>query len=107
MFLQGGQETAEQKPNAVSVQGHPVPQQQDGEAVAAQAEQANAGHEEAAVDDAEYFEDPTPPQPLEGRLAGLEPLVGYPQMTLADAVAAGNAFEIHKNKQILKSDSRR
>lgn len=87
--LQGGQEAAE-KPATVSVQGHPVPPQQDGESGSAQAEQANAAHEEAApANDEEIFEDPTPPQALEGRLAGVEPLVGTPQMTLADAVAAG------------------
>ena len=40
-------------------------------------------------DEADVFEDPTPPQALEGRLAGLEPIIGYPQMSLSEAVSAG------------------
>jgi len=40
-------------------------------------------------DDSDVLEDPTAPQPLEGRLAGLEPVIGSPQMTLGEAVGAG------------------
>ena len=40
-------------------------------------------------DEADVFEDPTRPQALEGRLAGLEPIIGYPQMSLSEAVSAG------------------
>ncbi len=45
-------------------------------------------HEDA--DDTDVYEDPTPPQALEGRLAGLEPVIGSPQMTLGEAIDAGN-----------------
>ena len=40
-------------------------------------------------DDSDVLEDPTAPHPLEGRLAGLEPVIGSPQMTLGEAVGAG------------------
>jgi hypothetical protein len=40
-------------------------------------------------DDSDVLEDPTAPQPLEGRLAGLEPVIGSPQLTLGEAVGAG------------------
>ena len=52
-------------------------------------EAPEASNDEAATDDNNIFEDPTPPQALEGRLAGLEPQVGTPQMMLSDAVSAG------------------
>ena len=51
-------------------------------------EAVQAGNEEA-IDDKNIFEDPTPPQALEGKLSGLEPLVGTPQTTLVGAVSAG------------------
>jgi len=45
------------------------------------------------VDDQEesqdILEDPTPPQKLEGKLAGLEPIIGTPQTSLGEAVSAG------------------
>ena len=49
---------------------------------------------EETTDENDIFEDPTPPQKLEGRLAGLEPVIGTPQMTLGDAVGAGKILVI-------------
>ena len=43
----------------------------------------------ANVDDNDVFEDPTLPQKLVGRLAGVEAIFGHPQMKLSDAIDAG------------------
>merc|ERR1712050_122155 len=73
-----------------------------GTPAAAASEPVHANNDEA-TDDNEIFEDPTPPQALEGRLSGLEPVIGTPQMTLGDAVAAGTThggLHFPKNKFI-------
>jgi hypothetical protein len=44
---------------------------------------------EQVVAEEDIFEDPTQPQPLEGRWAGAEAAYGNPQITLSQAVAAG------------------
>jgi len=78
------------------------PENSGGRLAAAASETAHANNDEA-TDDNEIFEDPTPPQALEGRLSGLEPVIGTPQMTLGDAVAAGTThggLHFPKNKFI-------
>lgn len=71
-------------------------QQQQSEASGENVSSSNANssgentHDNSAEnDDSEVFEDPTQPQPLEGRFAGLEAMFGNPQMTLAESISAG------------------
>ena len=78
-------------PPTASVQS-PAPPLPEAEAAASVA--ANANSSESEQDDQDkasqdVLVDPTPPQKLEGELAGLEPIIGTPQITLNEAVSAG------------------
>merc|ERR1719479_146521 len=75
-----------QQPTA-SVQVQPPPPVPEVETNSASSEPVHINENEQ--DETDVFEDPTPPQALEGRLAGLDPVIGTPQMSLGDAVAAG------------------
>jgi len=59
----------------------------------ANSEQPQHPSSSTTVDDQEesqdVLEDPTPPQKLEGKLVGLEPIIGTPQTSLSEAVSAG------------------
>jgi len=96
--IDGASEVSEKPPVASVVQGiQPPPavgsggvepENSGGTPATAASEPVHANNDEA-TDDNDIFEDPTPPQALEGRLSGLEPVIGTPQMSLGDAVAAG------------------
>lgn len=73
------------------VQGQEPEVNPDPAGVPKEAQEAVQALNEEAIDDKNIFEDPTPPQALEGKLSGLEPLVGTPQTTLVDAVSAGQS----------------
>ena len=77
------------------VQGQEPEVNSDPAGVPKEAQEAVQRLDEEAIDDKNIFEDPTPPQALEGKLSGLEPLVGTPQTTLVDAVSAGTITVFH------------
>ena len=77
------------------VQGQEPEVNSDPAGVPKEAQEAVHASNEEAIDDKNIFEDPTPPQALEGKLSGLEPLVGTPQTTLVDAVSAGTITVFH------------
>ena len=74
----------EKQPPTASVPGHthpPAVPEVETNSVSSEPVQINEEQE-----DPDVFEDPTAPQ----EIPGLEPVIGTPQMTLADAVGAGN-----------------
>ena len=81
----------EKQPVTVSVQS-PAPPLSEAEIASINSEQQQSSL--TATDDQEegqdVLEDPTPPQKLEGKLAGLEPIIGTPQISLDEAVKAGS-----------------
>ena len=83
------------------VQGQEPEVNPDPAGVPKEAQEAVQALNEEAIDDKNIFEDPTPPQALEGKLSGLEPLVGTPQTTLVDAVSAGTITVLHKYFSLL------
>ena len=66
----------------------PLPEAEAAASAAANAEiEPDLEEQDMAIQDVPV--DPTPPQKLEGELAGLEPIIGTAQTTLNEAIAAG------------------